>query len=88
MDYYEDKTEFLEQLEVVVNAVDELEKFSVYQNDLVNDEIYQIGVLLDTIKEKIKNNNKKGTKAKDWKKELNEKLDELIEGIERLQLKP
>ena len=82
MRYYENKDNYKIQIEIVKDALEELENFAANQDDEGNEIIWIINNFLDKLGENIDN----PPKRKDWKEELNEKLDVIIQGIEKLQV--
>lgn len=55
-DYYQDKHGFKDQLRILEDNLEELEKFSTWQDDIASEELAKIKRQIEKIKSKLKEN--------------------------------
>ena len=53
--YYSDKQDYLDQIRILEDALDELSKFDVHNDDLNNAQIFNIGRDIISMKERLVN---------------------------------
>ena len=91
--YYKDKEGFADQVKITKHAIEELEKFSIYNDDMYQDEILEAKHAIerldipDSCLKGEQHEHKYKYKEMDWKDELIEIIGDVVGALERLEIK-